>query len=377
MHIIKFKNKLKAGYKMAINSVYIEINDFCNNKCIYCYNNKKAKNYISVNQFEIIIKKFIDLGISNVILSGGEPTIHPQFIEIINLLNDLNVNFGLSTNGLAINQQMIDIFKQSHSFVQVSLDTINPELYKTIRKSDNLDIVINNISNLLDNGIDTTVSIVLTQLSIDSLEDTIRFLSNLGVSTIHVDEVKKVGFARDDYEKLFIKDFYNVLEKLYKLQKDLYPKTSIDLIEGILIRSLKDSSEFAHCNSMNGNLLQIDCDGNVYRCRCVGEILRIGNIYKEDISQVVLKASESNFCLSPNQLECKECDAKNICRGHCRAQTYSNTNNLLSKSPRCEEIHNFILKVIEEKNNGLINDLLFETELSYEYNIMNGFAKWV
>lgn len=358
-----------------LNSAYLEINNFCNSSCIYCYNSCRNNEYITVEKFKQLVERLKTVGVHTIILSGGEPTIHPNFIELIKILEENKLNFGMSTNAICINERILQLFRKNNGFIQVSLDTTDNENYKKIRVVDKLNIVLKNIEKIIANEINLDVGIVLTKQSIITLEKTIRDLNKMGVATIHAEEIKDVGFAKKYYNDLYIDDYFEVLKKLYDLEKELYPNTSIGVIEDILYRIVNKECTHSCCNCMEGNMIQIDLKGEMYHCKNQGKQSYIGNIFSDDWNKSIDIAK--NFKLIYENTKCSDCEYGYICRGGCRTKIYANSNNLYEKGIRCEEMKKIISLIIEEKEKRKIDKLLLGIELSNSFNKMNGFQKWV
>lgn len=84
-----------------MNSAYFAISYICNQKCSFCPCTKEEKSFKYMDFYQL--KKCVDqlkdeINITQVVLSGGEPTLHPKFLDIISYLNDLNVRVTLLTN---------------------------------------------------------------------------------------------------------------------------------------------------------------------------------------------------------------------------------------------------------------------------------------
>lgn len=358
-----------------LNSVYLEINNFCNSNCIYCYNDCRNNDYIKIDKFKMLVERVKQIGIKTIILTGGEPTIHPKFLEIIDILEKNNMKFGMSTNAINVNDTIIKKFKDNKAFIQVSIDTTDANDYKKIRGVDRLKLVLQNIEKMIKDNINLDVGIVLSNETIKTLEKTIRELSEMGVQTIHAEEIKDVGFAKEKYNDLYIKDYYKILKILYDLEKELYPRTSIGVIEDLLYRTINNECSHSCCNCMEGNMVQIGLDGEMYHCKNQGKQSYIGNIFCDDWKEK-LKISQS-FKLNYEKTKCNLCEYAYICRGGCRTKIYANKGNLYETGIRCEEMKKIISLIIEEKNQGKLDKILLGIELSNSFNRMNGFQKMV
>ena len=87
---------------MKFVSVFIEITDKCNKNCSYCYNrinqSDSQKNFIKEDLIYNLINNLNLYGNKEIILSGGEPKIHPKFCNILDYLMKNNFNCKINTN---------------------------------------------------------------------------------------------------------------------------------------------------------------------------------------------------------------------------------------------------------------------------------------
>ncbi len=75
----------------------------CNRHCGFCFNRGlKTKDEISVEDFNRLAGKLLDAGIREIDILGGEPTLHPDIVRIIDNAATLKLRLNLSTNGTNI-----------------------------------------------------------------------------------------------------------------------------------------------------------------------------------------------------------------------------------------------------------------------------------
>ncbi len=82
--------------------IYIEISDYCNLKCSFCTSNRKNQNMLTIEQFKDILTKIKGFTKEIYFHVLGEPLIHPNIIEFINLANK-DFEVCITTNGRLIN----------------------------------------------------------------------------------------------------------------------------------------------------------------------------------------------------------------------------------------------------------------------------------
>ena len=76
----------------------INLNDTCNLNCRWCYNQGNSDKIMDFTRFVSFYKRVIKDNLSDIVLIGGEPTIHPRFIDILDVIE--NKKISLFTNGI-------------------------------------------------------------------------------------------------------------------------------------------------------------------------------------------------------------------------------------------------------------------------------------
>jgi len=121
----------------------LHLTNKCNIKCNYCmYKDKRDKQTLSLEDAKTIIHKIKAMGTKGLTFSGGgEPTIHPNFQEIIQFTKEVGLDIGLITNGV----EYIDPILEYLTWVRFSVDAYDKKTYKKIKGTDRFDEVIQNI----------------------------------------------------------------------------------------------------------------------------------------------------------------------------------------------------------------------------------------
>ncbi len=102
--------------------IYIEVTNICNLKCSFCPNDDLKKEEMSVENFEVIMKKINDYTDYIFLHVKGEPLMHSQIKTIINLCHKYNKNVNITTNGVLLNEN-IDILKNVRE-INISLQSL-------------------------------------------------------------------------------------------------------------------------------------------------------------------------------------------------------------------------------------------------------------
>lgn len=104
----QFADKVRQTWSENILfSVLLELTYACNLDCSFCYNDKSlAGKALSTEQYLALLDELRELGVMNLILSGGEPLAHPDFFQIGARARELGFVVRIKSNGHALNTTM-------------------------------------------------------------------------------------------------------------------------------------------------------------------------------------------------------------------------------------------------------------------------------
>lgn len=139
-------------FNRKINYLRISLTDRCNLACTYCMPDGDIKHIpnkdvLTLNEVVEIVKKAAKLGIDKVRLTGGEPLLRNDIVEMCKKLKSIEgINeLSLTTNGIFLNKYAKQLKNAGLDRVNISLDTLNPDKYKQITKHGNLQDVLKGI----------------------------------------------------------------------------------------------------------------------------------------------------------------------------------------------------------------------------------------
>lgn len=113
--------KQKKGDWMKWKRVYVEITNQCNLNCSFCVHNQRAPRFMSVTEFEHVIKE-IKPYCSYVYLHVlGEPLLHPQLEMLLTICKQYNMQVHITTNGTLLKKQKELLKKLPPRQINVSL----------------------------------------------------------------------------------------------------------------------------------------------------------------------------------------------------------------------------------------------------------------
>jgi organic radical activating enzyme len=158
----------------------IRINGHCNMSCSFCFVDRTAPDF-DVEQLQREIEQMARGGTRHLVLSGGEPTLHPQLPELFRFAKSLGVFdvIEMQSNGVkcADMEYARELVESGLSTVTFSLHSIDPEHSDSItRLPKAFGKTIQSIHNFRQLGILTQIAHVLTKANYQELPDTVRYL---------------------------------------------------------------------------------------------------------------------------------------------------------------------------------------------------------
>ena len=149
-------NMLKDKFGRKFPYIRLSITDVCNFKCGYClpngYQKDKSDNrkFLSSEEIERLAKGLSELGVSKIRLTGGEPTVRKDFFDIVKILKNKSgiKKTVVTTNGYRLDQIAEKLVESDIDGINISIDSLNREIFKRITGHDRLPEILKGIEKL-------------------------------------------------------------------------------------------------------------------------------------------------------------------------------------------------------------------------------------
>ncbi|XP_058459635.1 molybdenum cofactor biosynthesis protein 1 isoform X1 [Malaya genurostris] len=176
----------------------ISLTERCNLRCKYCMPAEGVQltqkdNLLTTEEVLRLAGLFVQQGVRKIRLTGGEPTVRKDIIEIVKRLKliPLLESVGITTNGLMLTRQLVGLQRAGLDALNISLDTLKAAKYEQITRRKGWERVIAGIDLAIQLGYKPKVNCVLMKASPSFVSST-RYTHTLGVrhyaSLSHVDE---------------------------------------------------------------------------------------------------------------------------------------------------------------------------------------------
>ncbi len=125
-----------------INYLRISLTDHCNLRCVYCMPEnmvfRPKHELMSTDEIFRLTNLFARMGVVKIRLTGGEPTVHPDIVNIVSGITAIpNIkSVSMTTNGVLLEKLAIPLAKAGLERVNISLDTTDPTEFLQITRRD-------------------------------------------------------------------------------------------------------------------------------------------------------------------------------------------------------------------------------------------------
>lgn len=355
--VVKNENE-KIEDKEGLRTLWLKVTNKCNLKCPYCYADSKIENdstsELNIDEIEMIFKELKEMGLEKIVITGGEPLLRKDIVEILKRAK----NYGqlqLLTNGVIFNQDILDEIVKYVDIIQFSIDSYDGQKHNQIRGKGNFEKTMRTVKYIQGLGFKNVVFAVTPTPANDvDLVKMIDFCIENKVRRLHVNRYVPLGRARD-YEKFDIEKFYRKADEAYAHIHELYKNAikrrekfdfSID-IAGDFVNSVYSKGKKYSCG-LNKSIISVEANGDVYLCQAMhDENLKLGNIRVQRIKDIQKKVNKDFGCFCVDCIgKCKDCDVRYWCGAGCRALAYAVNGSIFENEPQCDSHRKRILDLM-------------------------------
>jgi len=163
-----------------------ELTYACNLACVHCLSSsgKRDPGELSTRQCKDIIDELERMQVFYVNIGGGEPTVRPDFWELVDYATEHHVGVKFSTNGVRITPEVAARLAASdYVDVQISLDGATAEVNDAVRGPGSFAMAVRALENLAAAGFrDAKISVVVTRHNVDQLDEFAALASRYGAT---------------------------------------------------------------------------------------------------------------------------------------------------------------------------------------------------
>ncbi|RYZ90339.1 MAG: GTP 3',8-cyclase MoaA, partial [Moraxellaceae bacterium] len=191
------KPQLIDSFGRAITYVRLSITDRCDLRCVYCMAEDMTflprQEILSIEELALLGQTFCELGVTKLRITGGEPLVRKGVIELIHRLSQLPQapELCLTTNGTHLVKYAQALKDAGLHRINVSLDSLNPERFRTLTRFGNLGTVLEGIKAAKKAGFSNIKlnCVSLKHFNADEAPDLVKFALDQGLDISFIEEM--------------------------------------------------------------------------------------------------------------------------------------------------------------------------------------------
>jgi GTP 3',8-cyclase len=183
------RSRLIDGSGRTLDYLRVSITDRCNLRCVYCLPADAQfpsgdRDFLSASEIEVIVRGLVRLGVRRVRLTGGEPLVRKDVLDIARRIKSIPgvLDLALSTNGTELARLARDLRAAGVDRVNVSLDSLDAETFRELTRRGDLAQVWEGIETALVEGFDP-VKLNVVLMAPDTTHDQTEDLYRLAALT--------------------------------------------------------------------------------------------------------------------------------------------------------------------------------------------------
>ncbi len=284
------------GHNRVVNYLRVSVTERCNFRCQYCMPDKPfswvpRENLLSLEELFLFIKAAMDEGIDKVRITGGEPLLREGLDQFVAMIYNHNqdVDLALTTNGYLLKQTAQKLKDAGLKRLNISLDSLKPEIAKQIAQKDVLKDVLEGIEKALEVGLKVKVNMVpLKDINDNEIVDILDFCKKRGIEVRFIEYMEN-ALANDSIKGLLGKEILEKVKEKYTIKKvgreGSSPSFSYLLEDGYKF-GLIDPHKHDFCETCNR--IRLTAEGHLIPCLYFDEAMSIKDaVQKGDVPKAV------------------------------------------------------------------------------------------
>lgn len=336
--------------------VYFYLTATCNLSCRHCWIDPGRHRpgddgrVLDPGLLKSVVEQAGPMGLKGVKLSGGEPLIHPQILDILEYLRTRNLAVQIETNGTACSPEAAQAIAGITSrFVAVSLDGVDAETHEWMRgRTGCFEQTLQGIRNLVDRGIMPQIIMSVVDRNKSQMAAMVKLSESLGAASVKFNVVQPMGRGEGLHQECETIPIHELVSIGRWVETELARSTQLPIFYDHPLAFRPMSRMFGECGDGCSqckifNIIGVLSDGRYAMCG-VGESipdLGFGQVTEDRLEDVWRKTPVLLDLRNglPHRIEgiCGECVMRFLCLGSCVAQNYYRSGSLWAGNWFCEE----------------------------------------
>lgn len=266
---------LTDGYNRSFSYLRLSITDLCNFNCKYCLPDSQKfakKDSLSLVEINNLIASFSYLGISKVRLTGGEPTIRKDFLDIGAVISSFSniKSLVFTTNGYKLHKIAQSVKDVGFTGVNISLDSLDKEKFFVITNKNYFNNVVNGIFSAIDVGLTVKVNVVLSNFfSFFDFENFYSLVKYKKLVIRFIDQMETLSIKRDNssvFNSFCLISFLKRCGWVQSYNSDVFSGPAVMFEHPDFLGKLGFISPYSNSFCKSCNRLRVSSSGDLFLC---------------------------------------------------------------------------------------------------------------
>lgn len=310
----------------------------CNARCVHCSSDALAckPNELTTAEAMAMFDQLAAFGVLDVAVSGGEPLVRRDVLDVLEHARALGIRIGVGSNGSTIGDAVVQRLRELDiDRLQISIDGLEPTHDRARRWRGLFSRSVAAIRRAIDGGLVVNVCFTAHRLNHLELAEVVAACVEWGVHRFNLSRFVPTGRGERALD-LTPAEWAAVMARFEGLRAALAGRMELTthLAQRVLSdRSLERCTGFVGCQAGLGQGC-IDSEGNVMPCVMLP--LVVGNLRERPFAEIWESAPALQALRDRSRLEgrCGACADREKCGG-CRGVAYAYTGNAMAADPRC------------------------------------------
>jgi len=241
--------------------IVVELTNRCNLSCQHCFSGRHGgKDDLPLEILQNILDEAKPLGFDRLSFTGGDPTVHRQFIEVVRRTCEAGYKFGMVTNGWNFTQIWNELraFRSQLEVITFSVDGATESSHDRVRGKGSFRRVMSALSLCMVQKIPCTINMVITRENRDELDAMEGIASRLAVEALRFGHLMPTQHTAPDRLDLSPDERKVVEAQIVNLRR----KSAIP----VAMAPGFHSTDLFPCGPLQMIELNVDCKGQLTKC---------------------------------------------------------------------------------------------------------------
>ncbi len=261
----------------TVDYIRLSITDRCDFRCVYCMSEDMTflprDEVLSLEECARLVKVFVNLGVTKVRITGGEPLVRKNALWLFEEVGQLSglKELVLTTNGSQLEKQAAALKKAGVKRINISIDSLKPERFKKITRTGDLNKVLNGLQASIDAGFEGIKlnTVLMRGSNDDEAVDLVQFAIDKKIDISFIEEMP-LGEVDHTRDSTFVSnaDTLKLLQSQYLLTPSLESTGGPARYWRVANSATKIGfiSPHSHNFCESCNRVRITCKGELYLC---------------------------------------------------------------------------------------------------------------